>query len=599
MPVQTTFPGIYIQELPSSTHTITAASTSVTVFIGYTHPFKTKQFGKPIELFGFTDYERNFGGFFRSAYFDHEADLFGDVAQAVNQFFLNGGSDAFVVGLLAQPLTSSGTRQKIQAPTKSIGPLTFTALEPTDDSDWVMQVTITNPQATYSASEFSSPPPSLTIPFSFSPPFSSPIDETADVTITYGPPASSKLAGFGTRAETYRQVSIMPRPSAAGNPTNPNFVETRINGVSSQVTVKFNPSGGPLQQSGGPVSFPSTFGVDPWKGFPTDGSSPPSPVIFQQSDFTNVFLQDSPLDKLSLFNLMVIPGVTNNSLGAVLSAAAAFCEKKRAFLIMDPPRDDSADGTVAGFPTLISDIIVNNPNASNPRKEIITPSQNSALYFPYLTTNDPVTGLSINPVTTLPYEIPPSGTVAGIFANTDLTRGVWKAPAGLATTLTNVNDVVERGQMTDQRQGVLNPLGVNCIRNFPASGPVVWGARTSISANPAFQQWEYVPVRRMALFLEQTLYANLGWVVFEPNDEPLWTSIRTSIESFMLGLFRQGAFQGSTPSQAFQVKCDNQTTTQDDINQGIVNIVVAFAPLKPAEFVVIQIAQLAGQTQTS
>ncbi len=230
--------------------------------------------------------------------------------------------------------------------------------------------------------------------------------------------------------------------------------------------------------------------------------------------------------------------------------------------------------------------------------ETIPPSLNAALYFPYLTTNDPVTGLAVNPVTSLPYEIPPSGTIAGIFASTDLTRGVWKAPAGLATTLTNVNDVVARGQMTDHRQGVLNPLGVNCIRNFPAVGPVVWGSRMSVTANPAYQQWKYIPVRRMALFLEQTLYSNLGWVVFEPNDEPLWTSIRTSIESFMLGLFRQGAFQGSTPSQAFQVKCDDQTTTQDDINNGIVNIVVAFAPLKPAEFVVIQIAQLAGQAQT-
>ncbi len=152
--------------------------------------------------------------------------------------------------------------------------------------------------------------------------------------------------------------------------------------------------------------------------------------------------------------------------------------------------------------------------------------------------------------------------------------------------------------MTDQRQGVLNLIGVNCVRNFPGIGPVVWGARTSISENVAFQQWKYVSVRRMALFLEQTLYANLGWVVFEPNDEPLWTSIVTSIESFMLGLFRQGAFQGSTPSQAFQVKCDSSTTTQADIDNGIVNIVVAFAPLKPAEFVVIQIAQLAGQAQT-
>ena len=153
--------------------------------------------------------------------------------------------------------------------------------------------------------------------------------------------------------------------------------------------------------------------------------------------------------------------------------------------------------------------------------------------------------------------------------------------------------------MTDQRQGVLNAIGVNCVRNFPGIGPVVWGARTSISENVAYQQWKYVPVRRMALFLEQTLYANLGWVVFEPNDVPLWTSIRASIEAFMLGLYRQGAFQGTTPSQAFQVKCDSSTTTPTDISNGIVNILVAFAPLAPAEFVVIQIAQLAGQAQTS
>ena len=162
------------------------------------------------------------------------------------------------------------------------------------------------------------------------------------------------------------------------------------------------------------------------------------------------------------------------------------------------------------------------------------------------------------------------------------------------------NDVVEpRPDEADQRQGVLNPLGINCIRSFPGIGPVVWGARTSSAQNPAFQQWMYVPVRRMALFLEQSLYFSLGWVVFEPNDDPLWTAIRTSIQAFMLGLFRQGAFQGSKPSDAFQVKCDSQTTTQTDIDSGIVNIVVAFAPLKPAEFVVIQIAQLAGQSQSS
>jgi phage tail sheath protein FI len=176
---------------------------------------------------------------------------------------------------------------------------------------------------------------------------------------------------------------------------------------------------------------------------------------------------------------------------------------------------------------------------------------------------------------------------------------VWKAPAGLATTLLDTTGVVTPGGlMTDSRQGVLNTIGVNCIRSFPGAGTVVFGARTLVSANVAFQQWKYVPVRRMALFLEQTLKANLPWVIFEPNDEPLWVSIRTSIESFMLSLFNQGAFAGSTPSDSFQVKCDSTTTTPDDQANGVVNIIVGFAPLRPAEFVVVKIAQLAGQVQS-
>jgi phage tail sheath protein FI len=152
--------------------------------------------------------------------------------------------------------------------------------------------------------------------------------------------------------------------------------------------------------------------------------------------------------------------------------------------------------------------------------------------------------------------------------------------------------------MTDMRQGVLNPLGVNCLRDFPGIGTVVFGARTLVAQNVAFQQWWYVPVRRMALFIEQTLYSNLRWAIFEPNDTPLWVALRTTVESFMLSLYSQGAFQGDTPSKAFQVKCDSTTTTQDDIDQGKVNIIVAFAPLKPAEFVIVKIAQLAGQAQS-
>jgi phage tail sheath protein FI len=175
---------------------------------------------------------------------------------------------------------------------------------------------------------------------------------------------------------------------------------------------------------------------------------------------------------------------------------------------------------------------------------------------------------------------------------------VWKAPAGLEATILNTTGVVPTGLMTDPRQGTLNNLGINCLRTFPSVGTVVYGARTLVYSNVALKdQWGYVPVRRMALFIEQTLKANLGWVVFEPNDEPLWVAIRTSIESFMLSLFNQGAFAGTKPSDAFQVKCDATTTTPDDVNNGRVNIVVAFAPLKPAEFVIVKIAQLAGQPQ--
>jgi phage tail sheath protein FI len=160
--------------------------------------------------------------------------------------------------------------------------------------------------------------------------------------------------------------------------------------------------------------------------------------------------------------------------------------------------------------------------------------------------------------------------------------------------------VVPRGQMTDPQQGMLNPVGINCLRQFPNVGTVVFGARTLVTLTE--EQWRYVPVRRMALFLEQTFLANLKWVIFEPNDEPLWSAIVVSITDFMLGLFNQGAFQGGTPpapKNAFSVQCDSTTTTQTDIDAGVVNIVVGFAPLKPAEFVVITITQLAGQTQSS
>jgi hypothetical protein len=183
-----------------------------------------------------------------------------------------------------------------------------------------------------------------------------------------------------------------------------------------------------------------------------------------------------------------------------------------------------------------------------------------------------------------------------LYARTDNDRGVWKAPAGIEATLRNVNEL--RSVLTDPENGTLNPLGINCLRTFPTIGTVSWGARTLDGADVQASEWKYLPVRRFTLFLEESLYRGTQFAVFEPNDEPLWAQIRLNIGAFMQTLFRQGAFQGQTPREAYFVKCDKETTTQNDINQGIVNILVGFAPLKPAEFVIIKISQIAGQIQT-
>jgi phage tail sheath protein FI len=213
---------------------------------------------------------------------------------------------------------------------------------------------------------------------------------------------------------------------------------------------------------------------------------------------------------------------------------------------------------------------------------------NAAVYFPRLTVLDALNG-------NRPRNIGASGTMAGVYARTDAARGVWKAPAGTDSTLSGANLAVT---ISDLENGELNPLGINVLRNFPVFGNVSWGARTLEGADQQASQWKYIPVRRMALYIEESLFLSLKWVVFEPNDEPLWSQIRLNVGSFMQDLFRQGAFQGSTPAAAYLVKCDNDTTTQSDIDNGIVNVLVGFAPLKPAEFVVIQLQLLAGQAQS-
>ncbi len=283
------------------------------------------------------------------------------------------------------------------------------------------------------------------------------------------------------------------------------------------------------------------------------------------------------LEQADLFNLLCIPPYKDGNVERnLLSAAAAYCEERRAMLIVDPhsswnskdkARDDfrKADDNYPGIP-----------------------NKNAALFFPRLKQPNPLRDNQIE-------EFVPCGALSGIFARTDVQRGVWKAPAGMEATLVGVPQLSVN--LTDAENGELNPLGINCLRAFPVIGRVVWGARTLRGADQLADEWKYIPVRRTALFIEESLYRGTQWVVFEPNDEPLWAQIRLNIGAFMHNLFRQGAFQGKTPAEAYFVKCDKETTTQNDINLGIVNIVVGFAPLKPAEFVIIKLQQMAGQIE--
>jgi hypothetical protein len=273
------------------------------------------------------------------------------------------------------------------------------------------------------------------------------------------------------------------------------------------------------------------------------------------------------LEGVDLFNLMCLPGIVDTGLQM---EAAAYCAERRAFLIADMPQT------------------VNTPEQATTKIAGMPKSANGAVYFPWIQIADPLKGGKLR-------SSAPSGTIAGLYARTDSSRGIWKAPAGTDASLVGVQALDYT--MTDRENGTINPLGINGLRFFPAFGAVSWGARTLVGSDAQGSEWKYVPVRRLALYLEESLYRGTQWVVFEPNDEPLWSQIRLNIGAFMHSLFRQGAFQGKSPAEAYFVRCSKDTTTQDDINRGIVNIIVGFAPLKPAEFVIISIQQMAGQIQ--
>jgi phage tail sheath protein FI len=277
----------------------------------------------------------------------------------------------------------------------------------------------------------------------------------------------------------------------------------------------------------------------------------------------------SALTNLTLpFNLLSIPATSNLSpadMHDVMLAADSFCTSKNTFYLADiPPSTIVANAAAmeAWFATTG-----------------LTASSHAAIYYPRLIVPDPLRQNS-------PREIGSSGAVAGIYADTDSTRGVWKAPAGTNAVIPGAIPAFSLNDLATQQ---LTSVAINPIRTFPIYGTVVWGARTTAGANDL--DYQYVNVRRLTTYIEQSISSGLQWVVFQPNNSTLWASIRLVASNFLNRLWQQGALMGSQPQQAYFVKCDATTMTEIDILNGRVNILIGFAPIKPAEFVLLTICQ--------
>lgn len=499
MPAQLTYPGVYVEEVPSGFRTITGVSTSTAAFVGWAPRGPVDEAGR---IFAWGDYDRMFGGLHRDS----------AMSYAVNQFFTSGGQEAYIVRV-ADPAAVAATT--------TVGSLTLTATGP---GAWGNEYGVT----TTLLEE----------------------DGTTHFALTisrHRPNQPTEVVEF------FAGLSL--------DPADPRYVRSVVDEQSQIVNATVEDGGTDLSDV-----------TEQRLGDGEDGEvlDPTSAEFWAEVNPTE--LDDDGrrggiyhLERVDIFNLLCVPGLTDRDNLAVL---ADFCKQHRAFLIADG-EDTRNEGTVE---PISGDV-----------------GTNAALYYPWIRMSDPLQEGRLR-------AFPPSGMVAGVYARTDTTRGVWKAPAGTDASLTGVRDLTNT--LTDKESGALNVRAVNALRSFPVYGAVVWGARTCRGNDQLGSEWKYVPVRRTALFLEESLRRALAWVVFEPNDEPLWAQIRLNVGAFLHDQFRKGAFQGRTPRDAYFVKCDKDTTTQNDVNLGIVNIVVGFAPLKPAEFVVLKLQQMAGQIQS-
>lgn len=603
MSVVLTAPGVYVEEIPSGSRSIAGVATSVTAFVGGA---PRGPLNVPTLCENNSDFERLFGGLHRDS----------PMSQAVRHFYLNGGRQALIVrvtnsgagvALLATTgLTTDATLVGFQAVVSNMSGTSFTLTITGIHADGSLSTDATasgtvdlggaDPQATI---EGLSGADGALVTVDGALPTAAPPEGTwvsgpngsGVQTLVVGPAARTASAILGTDLQL-----VAANPGAWGNRLRAAVSTTDAPPGTFHLTLsELDDAGNPRSQEVhyavshdsaharwlprvlsrrsqlcrvGSSSFAAPAGGDVAQLSGGHDGSPATQADVLGSDLERTGMY--ALRNADIFNLLCLPLESWSTADASLwTAAMTFVEEERAFLIVDPPEEWA---TASAATSAVTTFAVR--------------SDNAALYFPRIVAADPLQeGRAA--------EFPPCGVVAGIMARTDAQRGIWKAPAGIDTTARGVVELAVR--LTDGQQGVLNDFGVNAFRTFPTYGNVLWGARTLSGANVLASEWKYVPVRRLALYLHESLYRGSQWAVFEPNDEPLWSELRLAIGSFLHGLFRQGAFAGASPLEAYFVKCDRETTTQADIDLGIVNVLVGFAPLKPAEFVVLRIQQLVSQ----
>ena len=478
MPALTNYPGVYIEEISSGVHTITGVATSITAFLGRAARGPTNE---PTTSNSFGDFQRTFGGL--------GADY--PMSYAVRDFYLNGGGQALIVRL--EKGSARAQRADVLLEGASAGEWGNSLVYVVDSKGITDDV----------ADRFGVAKDDLFNLTIYDDPGKGSMEKFLNVAVT-------DTAGARRLDRVLTSESSLVRVQLKADGT-PNLVAARPGDSAADED--------PADATADPTKFRFFTGGTDSAGLANDDD-----VIGDEAAKTGMFA----LAKADLFNLLCIPpdSRAGDTSAGVYQAAMAYCVRRRALLIVDPPiawaanKEAAAANAVAGLAAL---------GLSG------TDARNAALYFPRVIQSDPALDGQLDTFV-------PCGIIAGVMARTDTQRGVWKAPAGLDASVSGTAGL--QANLNDAENGMLNPLGINCLRTFPAAGRVVWGSRTLRGADQLADEYKYVPVRRTALFLEESLYRGTQWVVFEPNDEPLWAQIRLNLGAFMQSLFRQGAFQG-------------------------------------------------------